>query len=55
MRILASGEYKNESSLDRFFSWIESCKKAFLKYEIKETSYENVMLIAIIRLNQVLE
>jgi len=36
-------------------SWIESCKKVFPIYEIKETSYLGVvMLAAIIRLNEVL-
>ena len=39
-------------SVTRFFSWIESCKKVFPRYEIKETSYLGiVMLAAIIRLH----
>jgi hypothetical protein len=43
------------SGLDRFFSWIESCKKVFPRYEIKEISYLGiVMLAAIIRLHEVL-
>jgi hypothetical protein len=48
-------EYKKKSALDRFLSWIESCKKVFPRYEIKETSYLGiVMLAAIIRLHEVL-
>ncbi|MGB9939370.1 transposase [Methanosarcina sp.] len=48
-------EYKKKSAVERFFSWIESCKKVFPRYEIKEISYLGVvMLAAIIRLNQVL-
>lgn len=48
-------EYKNKSIVERFFSWIESCKKVFPRYEIKETSYLGVvMLAAIIRLDAVL-
>jgi hypothetical protein len=49
-------EYKKKSALDRFLSWIESCKKVFPRYEIKETSYLGVVMLAvIIRLNDVLE
>ena len=48
-------EFKKKSTIERFFSWIESCKKVSPKYEIKEMSYLGVvMLAAIIRLNQVL-
>jgi hypothetical protein len=48
-------EYKKKSALDRFLSWIESCKKVFPRYEIKEKSYWGiVMLAAIIRLHEVL-
>ena len=48
-------EYKNKSAIKRFFSWIESCKKVFPRYEIKEISYLGVvMLAAIMRLNEVL-
>ena len=48
-------EYKKKSVVERFFSWIESCKKVFPRYEIKETSYLGVvMLAAIMRLDEVL-
>lgn len=48
-------EFKKKSGIERFFSWIESCKKVFPRYERKETSYLGViMLVAIIKLNQVL-
>ena len=48
-------EYKKKSVVERFFSWIESCKKVFPRYEIKETSYLGVvMLAAIIRLDELL-
>jgi hypothetical protein len=48
-------EYKKKSAIERLFSWIESYKKVFPRYEIKEISYPGVvMLAAIIRLNQVL-
>jgi len=48
-------EYKQKSVMERFFSWMESCKKVFPKYEIKEISYLGVvMLAAIIRLHEVL-
>jgi len=48
-------EYKKKSAIERFFSWIESCKKVFPGSEIKETSYLGVvMLAAIIRLHEVL-
>ena len=48
-------EYKKKSAVDRFFSWIESCKKVFPRYEIKEISYLGVvMLAAIMRLDKVL-
>jgi transposase len=30
-------EYKKKSVIERFFSWIESCKKVSPRYEIKET------------------
>ena len=48
-------EFKKKSAIERFFSWIESYKKVFPRYEIKETSYLGVvMFAAIMRLNQVL-
>lgn len=48
-------EYKKKSIVERFFSWIESCKKVFPRYEIKEESYLGVaMAAAIIRLNKLL-
>lgn len=44
-------EYQKKSAIERFFRWIESCKKVFPIYEIKEKLYmEVVMLAAIIRL-----
>lgn len=50
-----SGRDKKESVVERFFSWIESCKKVFPRHEIKEISYlRGVMVTAIIKLNQVL-
>ena len=48
-------EYKKKSVVERFFSWIESCKKVSPRYEIKETSYLGVvMLAAIMRLDELL-
>ena len=48
-------EYKKKSVVERFFSWIESCKKVYPRYEIKETSYLGVVMVAaIIRLQKVL-
>ena len=48
-------EYKKKSVVERFFSWIESCMKVSPRYEIKETSYLGVvMLAAIIRLDELL-
>jgi len=48
-------EYKKKSIVERFFSWIESCKKVFPRYEVKEESYLGVVIVAaIIRLNEVL-
>ena len=48
-------ELKKKSTIERFFSWIESCKKVFPRYEVKEISYLGVMILAaIIRLDQVL-
>jgi hypothetical protein len=48
-------EYKKKSALDRFHSWIESCKKVFPRYEIKEISYLGVvMLTAIMRVHELL-
>jgi transposase len=48
-------EYKKKSVIERFYSWIKSCKKVFPRYEIKETSYLGVvMLAAIVRVNEVL-
>ena len=49
-------EYKKKSIVERFFSWIESCKKVFPRYEIKETSYLGVVMVAaIIRVNELLD
>jgi transposase len=49
-------EYKKKNAVGRFFSWIESCKKVFPRYEIKETSYLGVVtLAAVMRLHEVLE
>jgi hypothetical protein len=46
---------KEKSVIERFFSWIESCKKVFPRYEIKEISYLGVIILAaIMRLNKVL-
>jgi transposase len=48
-------EYKKKSIVEMFFSWIESCKKVLPGYEIKETSYLGVVMVAaIIRLNELL-
>jgi hypothetical protein len=48
-------EFKKKSAIERFFSWIESYKKVFPRYEIKEISYLGVVIFAaIMRLNQVL-
>ena len=48
-------ELKKKSAIERFFSWIESYKKVFPRYEIKEISYMGVVTFAaIMRLNQVL-
>ncbi len=48
-------EYKKKSVIERFYSWIGSCKKVFPRYEIKETSYLGVvMLAAIVRVHEVL-
>lgn len=48
-------EFKKKSAIERFFSWIESYKKVFPRYEVKEISYLGVvMLAAIVRVNQVL-
>ena len=48
-------ELKKKSTIERFFSWIESCKKVFPRYEVKEISYLGVVILAaIIRLDQVL-
>ena len=44
-----------KSIIERLFSWIESYKKVFPKYEIKEISSGVLMLAAIMRLNQVSE
>ncbi|WP_052730845.1 transposase [Methanosarcina horonobensis] len=49
------GEFKKKSAIESFSSWIESCKKVFPRYEIKEISYLGVMILAAITmLNQVL-
>jgi hypothetical protein len=34
--------------MERFFSWIESCKKVSPRYEIKEISYLGVVMLAVI-------
>ena len=48
-------EYKKRSVIERFFSWIESCKKVFPRYEIKEASYLGVVILAAItRLHELL-
>lgn len=48
-------EYKKKSVIERFYSWIESCKKVFPRYEIKETSYLGVVMLAVIvRVHEVL-
>ena len=48
-------ELKEKSVIERFFSWIESCKKVLPRYECKEISYLGVITFAgIIRLNQLL-
>ena len=48
-------EYKKKSIVERFFSWIESCKKVFPRYEIKEASYLGVVMVAaIIRVDELL-
>ena len=39
-------EYKKKSVVERFFSWIESCKKVFPRYKIKETSYLGIIMLA---------
>jgi transposase len=41
-------EFKKKSIVERFFSWIESCKKVFPRYEIKEESYLGVVMVAAI-------
>jgi transposase len=48
-------EFKKKSGIERFFSWIELCKRVFPRYEIKEISYLGViMLAAIMKINRVL-
>lgn len=48
-------ELKKKNAIERFFSWIESCKKVFPRYEIKEISYLGVVILAaIMRLAEVL-
>ena len=48
-------EYKKKKIVERFFSWIESCKKVFPRYEIKEASYLGVVMVAaIIRVDELL-
>lgn len=50
-----SRRIQRENIIEESFSWIESCKKVFPIYEIKETSYLGVVMVAvIIRLNEVL-
>jgi hypothetical protein len=41
-------EFKKKSAVEKFFSWIESCKKVFPRYEIKEVSYLEVLMLAVI-------
>jgi len=44
-----------KSAIERFFSWIESCRKLFSKSEIKEISYPGVVILAVImKLSRVL-
>jgi hypothetical protein len=45
-------EYKKKSIVERFFSWIESCKKVFPRYEIKEAIFRSCNGSRIIRLNE---
>ena len=46
-------EELKKSTIERFFSWIESYKKVFPRYEVKEISYLGVVtLAAIMRVNQ---
>ena len=46
-------EYKKKNIIEGFFSWIESCKKVIPRYEIKEESYQGVLMVAaIIRLHK---
>ncbi|AKB49589.1 putative IS1648 transposase [Methanosarcina barkeri str. Wiesmoor] len=41
-------EYKKKSIVERFFIWRELCKKVLPRYEIKETSYLGVLMVAVI-------
>jgi transposase len=48
-------EYIKRCAVERFFSWIESCKKVVPRYEIKEMSYLGIVIMAaILRIHQVL-
>jgi len=47
-------EFKKKGAVERFFSLIESYKKVFPRYEIKEISYFGVVTLEAMRLNQVL-
>ena len=40
-------EYKKKSAIERFFSWIESCKKVLPRYD-SETSYLGFVTLAAI-------
>ncbi|MGA9188556.1 MAG: hypothetical protein WB014_08375 [Methanosarcina sp.] len=39
-------EFKKKSAVEKFFSWIESYKKVFPRYEIKEISYLGIVILA---------
>jgi hypothetical protein len=48
-------DFKKKSGIERFFSWIESCKRVFPRYEISSISYLGVVMLAtIMKLNQIL-
>jgi len=39
-------QYKKRSAIERFFSWIESYKKIFPRYEVREESYLGLIQLA---------
>jgi len=45
-------EYKKKRIVERFFSWIESCKKDFQDMKLKKLYLGVIMVAAIIRLNE---